>query len=305
MKSKNFNFLFIALLSLFIQCKKASTEQGNASSGNAGGPGGGNPAAQSSGNKAGSGGQNNPSQTGGNTPGGQGGPAGQGGRGPGGPPPTYTSITAKGRVINRIITSPGSILAEETTNLQPEVSGRITGIYFKEGSIVHKGALLAKLYDEDLKAQRSKLEVQLKIAEASEKRQKELLAVNGTSQQEYDLATLQVSNIKADMELNAVNLSRTEIRAPYSGKIGLRNVSPGAYVTPQQIIASIAQINTLKIQFNVLEKYAGELKIGKLVNFKTESSDQMYQAKITAFENTLTEDTRQLRMRAQIGRAHV
>ncbi|MEP7268111.1 MAG: efflux RND transporter periplasmic adaptor subunit [Saprospiraceae bacterium] len=214
--------------------------------------------------------------------------------------PVYSSIIAKGRVVSREITAPGSILSEENTNLQPEISGRLTGIYFKEGALVNKGALLAKLYDGDLKAQRSKLEVQLKIAEATEGRQKELLAINGTSRQEYDLATLQVSNIKADLDLNSVSLSKTEIRAPYYGRIGLRNVSLGAYVTPQQILANIAQVTTLKIEFTILEKYAHDLKPGKVINFRTESSDKVYQAKITAFENSLTSDTRQLRIRAQV-----
>lgn len=214
--------------------------------------------------------------------------------------PTFDAVIAKGVVINREIQSPGSIQSEENTNLQPEVSGRITGIYFKEGSIVNKGSLLVKLNDADLKAQRSKLEVQLKISKASEGRQKELLAVNGTSQQEYDLATLQVSNINADLDLNKVNLDKTEIRAPYSGRIGLRNISLGAYVTPQVVLSNIAQVSTLKIEFNVLEKYTHELNVGKIIRFKTESSDKTYDARITAFENTLTNDTRQLKVRAQV-----
>lgn len=214
--------------------------------------------------------------------------------------PTYDAVIAIGAVLNREVQSPGSILPQETTNLQPEVSGRITGIYFKEGSLVSKGTLLVKLNDADLKAQRSKLQVQLKIAEASEKRQKELLAINGTSQQEYDLASLQVSNINADLDLNKVNLDKTEIRAPFPGRIGLRNISLGAYVTPQVVLSNIAQVNTLKIEFNVIDKYAHELKVGKIVRFNTESSPIAYDAKITAFENTLTNDTRQLKVRAEV-----
>jgi membrane fusion protein (multidrug efflux system) len=227
-------------------------------------------------------------------------PGAPGGNSNAGQAPVFNAVEAKGYVLNREITSPGSIQSEENTNLQPEISGRITGIYFKEGYVVSHGALLVKLNDADLKAQRSKLEVQLKIAEASERRQKDLLAVNGTSQQEYDLATLAVSNIKADLDLNAVSLSKTEIRAPFTGKIGLRNISLGAYVTPGTILSNIAQISSLKIEFNVLEKYAQELKIGKIVHFRTESSTQVYQARITAFENALTNDTRQLRIRAQV-----
>lgn len=223
----------------------------------------------------------------------------QGGPG-GGQGPVYDAVIARGFEINREVQSPGTILAEETTDLQPEISGRITGIYFNEGSFVPKNKLLVKLNDADLLAQRSKMEVQLKIAEASELRQKELLAVNGTSQQEYDLATLAVSNIKADMELNAVNLSKTEIRAPFAGKLGLRNVSLGAYVSPQTILSNISQVSTLKIEFNVIEKYTTELRLGKIVRFKTETTPNTYDAKIIAFENTLTSDTRQLKIRAQV-----
>lgn len=227
-------------------------------------------------------------------------PGGPGGLSGGVSPAVYNAVLAKGYAISREIQSPGSIQAEERTDLQAEISGRVTGIYFKEGSFVQKGALLVKLNDADLVAQRSKMEVQLKIAEASEKRQKELLAVNGTSQQEYDLATLQVSNIKADMDLNSVNLSKTEIRAPFSGRLGLRNISLGAYVSPQTILTNIAQVNTLKIEFNVIEKYTSELKQGKVVQFRTDVNQKVYQARIIAFENSLTNDTRQLRIRAQV-----
>jgi len=237
-----------------------------------------------------------------NPAGGPAAPGAQGGApgGPGGNTPVYHAVLAKGYAISREIQSPGSIQAEERTDLQAEISGRITGIYFKEGSFVQRGTLLVKLNDADLIAQRSKMEVQLKIAEASEKRQSELLAVNGTSQQEYDLATLQVSNIKADMDLNAVNLTKTEIRAPFAGRLGLRNISLGAYVTPQIILTNIAQVNTLKIEFNVIEKYTSELQLGKIVRFRTDVSQKVYDAKIIAFENALTNDTRQLRIRAQV-----
>lgn len=227
-------------------------------------------------------------------------PGGPGGGAVGGNVPVYNAVLAKGFEISREIQSPGSILAEEKTDLQSEISARVTGIYFKEGSFVQKGTLLVKLNDADLVAQRSKMEVQLKIAEASEKRQKELLAINGTSQQEYDLATLQVSNIKADMDLNSVNLSKTEIRAPFAGRLGLRNISLGAYVSPQTILTNIAQVNSLKIEFNVIEKYTSELKVGKVVRFRTDINQKVYEARIMAFENALTNDTRQLRIRAQV-----
>lgn len=92
---------------------------------------------------------------------------------------------------------------------------------------MQKGTLLCKLFDGDLVAQRKKLEVQLATARKTEQRQKELLSLNGSSAQEADLATLQVQTLEADIELLQVQIAKTEIRAPFSGKIGLKTVSIG------------------------------------------------------------------------------
>ena len=114
----------------------------------------------------------------------------------------------------------GNILPFELTEIRPEMSGRIIQINFNEGGYVTKNALLVKLFDWDLQAQLKKLKVQLKIAEKTEERQRELLKINGISQQDYDLSLLQVNNIKADIELTEVNIAKTEIRAPYAGRMG-------------------------------------------------------------------------------------
>jgi membrane fusion protein (multidrug efflux system) len=123
--------------------------------------------------------------------------------------------------------------------------------------------LLAKLYDGDLQAQLRKLDVQLKIAEQTEKRQAELIKIQGISQQEYDLSLLQVSNLKADIDILKEAVRKTEIRAPFSGKLGLKNISDGAYVTSATIVTTISQVSQLKIQFNVPEKYGSQLETGK------------------------------------------
>lgn len=188
----------------------------------------------------------------------------------------------------------------ETTNIQSEISGRVTAINFKEGTTVAAGTLLVKLFDADLQAQLKKLVVQLQIAEATEKRQKELLAINGTSQQDYDNASLNVSNIKADIELLKVQISRTEIRAPFAGKLGFRNISLGAYLTPANVITNISQINSLKAEFAVPEKYASEMVPGKMVTLKLADGGKVYNANIIASENVIAAETRNLMLRALI-----
>jgi membrane fusion protein (multidrug efflux system) len=143
----------------------------------------------------------------------------------------------------------GSVLAGEFVELKSEVSGRIVMLNIQEGRPVTEGTLLVKLFDDDLKAQLKKSQAQLDLAEATEKRLKALLAVNGLNQQEYDQAMIQVNNIRADMDFIRAQIRKTEIRAPFSGNVGLRTVSMGAYVTPQDVLATLQQTSLLKIDF--------------------------------------------------------
>ncbi len=154
-----------------------------------------------------------------------------------------------------------------------------------EGHHVSKGALLAKLYDADLQAQLKKLQVQLQIAKTNEERSGQLLKIQGISKADYDASLLNVNNINADIDIIRTDISRTEIRAPFSGKLGLKNISPGAYVTPTTIIAIINQTNQLKLDFTVPEKYTGKIKIGQVISFSFEGSDKKYAAKIIATES--------------------
>jgi len=136
---------------------------------------------------------------------------------------------------------PGTLLPYEETEIRPEISGRVVWLNIPEGSFVQKGTLLVKLFDNDLQAQLKKLQVQLQIAEKTAERQKELLKINGISQQEYDLSELNVSNLNADIELTKVSISKTEIRAPFAGRIGLKSISNGAYVTPTTLLTTIVR----------------------------------------------------------------
>jgi membrane fusion protein, multidrug efflux system len=212
----------------------------------------------------------------------------------------FDAVIVQSFPVNRSVETPGTILPNEMAELRPEISGRVINISFTEGGFVKKGTLLVKLFDADLQAQLKKLVIQLKIAESASRRQQELLAISGTSQQDVDNASLQVSNIKADMELLRVNISRTEIRAPFDGRIGLRQISPGAYITPATIITNIASLNQVKIQFPVPEQYIQDLSNGTTVGFTITGNDNKYFASVMASENGISTDTRNLLVRAVV-----
>ncbi len=199
---------------------------------------------------------------------------------------------------------PGTLLPAEQTDIRVEVSGRVVGLNVEEGKVVGKGTLLVKLFDGDLQAQLKKLQVQLEIAEKTEERQRDLLEINGISQQDYDLSTLQVENLRADIESVKIGISKTEIRAPYAGRLGLRHVSLGALLSPNDVVTSISQVQILKLEFSIPEKYANEVKPGGLVNFRVDGGRENHRAKVIATENRVEAATRTLRVRALVDEKH-
>jgi membrane fusion protein (multidrug efflux system) len=199
---------------------------------------------------------------------------------------------------------PGSLLPAEETQIRSEVSGRIVKLNIQEGSTVQKGTLLVKLFDGDLQAQRRKLEVQLQIAQKTEERQRELLKISGVSQQDYDLSALQVDNLKADIMAVQIAIDKTEIRAPYQGRVGLRNVSLGSYLSPNDILATIRQVDQLKLEFSIPEKYAKSVDKGHRVRFKVDGGEGDHHATVIATESGVDQATRTLRVRALVNATH-
>ena len=215
-------------------------------------------------------------------------------------PTTVQGYIVKTGAVSEPLELAGSLLPMEETELHSEVSGRVVGLYINEGTSISRGVLMVKLFDGDLQAQLKKLQIQLQIAEKTEERSNELLKLNGISQQDYDLTFLQVSNIKADIELMKTNIAKTEIRAPYNGKIGFRNISMGAYITPATIVTTIRQVNQLKLQFSIPEKNISKIVIGQLIPFSVAGSNQKFLAKVYATESTVSETTRGLHIRCLV-----
>jgi len=206
----------------------------------------------------------------------------------------------KPTTLDQTIAISGTLIPFEETILMPDLSGRVVFINLPEGKFAKKGTLLVKLFDGDLQAGLKKLQTQLKIAEQTRKRQNELLKVNGISQLEYDQTDLQVNSIMDDIEVMKAQITKTEIVAPFDGMIGLRNVSVGAQVNPSIALATIRNVDQLKLDFSVPEKYSKEISEGKKVAFTVQGDETKYEAKVMASEEGIDEQTRNLRVRAII-----
>jgi membrane fusion protein (multidrug efflux system) len=217
---------------------------------------------------------------------------------------TVDAFLVQPSAISENVEVPGSLFPFEETQIRAEIGGRIVQLNIQEGSVVKKGTLLVKIFDKDLQAQLQKLKVQLQINEKTEERNRELLKINAISQQDYDLSSLNVENLRADIEAIRIAISKTEIRAPYSGRLGLRNISLGSYISPSDIVATIRQVEQLKLEFAIPEKYAKDISKGYAVKFRVDGGSQEHLAKVIATENSVDQATRTLKVRAVVNENH-
>lgn len=192
----------------------------------------------------------------------------------------------------------GSIEANEQVDIRSEVSGVVESINFNEGSTVSKGQSLIKVNDIELRAQLSKAKTAQGLASENERRAKLLLQKEAISQEEYDIASADFKSAQSESQLINAQLAKTTIRAPFSGKIGLRSISKGTYVTPTTMIAKLVNMNQVKITFSIPEKYAMQVKVGSSVSFTTAGSKEKFTAKIYAIEPEVEVETRTLKLRA-------
>ncbi len=192
----------------------------------------------------------------------------------------------------------GTVRANEEVTIVSEYPGKITGIYFKEGTTVEKGGLLFRLDDAELKARKKKLEAGAALAEQNEQRLEVLLSKGGASQQDYDEAANNLQSIQADLELINVQLSKTEIRAPFTGKAGLRTVSEGAYVSANTPLTSLQDVRKVKVDFTLPEKYAAIIESGQPIKFSVENDTLTFTATILATEPAVNPSTRSIQVRA-------
>lgn len=203
------------------------------------------------------------------------------------------------QVLENIFRITGILLPDEEVDLTFETSGKITDINFREGSFVQQGTLLAKVNDAPLQAELKKLEAQLPLAEDRLYRQQTLLEKDAISQETYQSVFTQLETLKAEIELVKARIRQTEMRAPFSGMIGLRQVSEGAYASPSVVVANLTKISPLKIEFSLTQNFVNQIKPGTEITFTVENDLQEYQASVYAVESRLDVQTLSLFARAR------
>ena len=196
------------------------------------------------------------------------------------------------------ITLSGTLESNEEIELRSEISGVVESINFKEGTKVAKGQVLFHVNDIEMRARLSKVKTAQQLASENQRRAKLLLDKQAISQEEYEIASADFESARAESELISAQLSKTTVRAPFSGTIGLRSISIGTYVTPATPIVNLVNTDQLKLTFAIPEKYVSRMKVGSNLTFTTSNSKEEHSAKVYAIEPQVDVATRTLKMRA-------
>jgi membrane fusion protein, multidrug efflux system len=203
--------------------------------------------------------------------------------------------------VPKLVEVNGSVISSDFVELRPEINGRVTFLQIPEGKVVSAGTVLVKLNDADLQAQLEKIKAQLELAQTNEQRNKQLLSIKGINQSDYDISLQQVKSYKADLAYTQSLIDKTVIKAPFTGQLGLRQVSLGAFINTATTVVTLQKTDDLKIDFTVPELYKNMVKVGAKVQVESIGSDtSKFDANIVAIEPQIISTSRNLKVRADV-----
>jgi len=156
----------------------------------------------------------------------------------------------------------GSLEANESAQIRPEISGLVQGIYFDEGQAVTRGQLLMKIDDSELRAQYAQVEARFDLATRNVERSENLSESRTIPQSEYDRARSEFAAARAELEVLKLRIEKTAVKAPFDGVTGARLISPGDYVTSGSVLTTLNDLSRLKMNFQVPERYLSKVRPG-------------------------------------------
>ncbi len=220
----------------------------------------------------------------------------------GGPPfIPVNMMKATATPMSNTVDAVGALIAEDSVVLRPEIDGRIERLRFKEGQPVKKGAILVMLDAAEQRARVAAAEADLKLAQSRYSRSEELVAQNFISRQALDEARANLDILRARLRQEQVALGKTVIRAPFAGVVGLRQVSPGAYVGKGDDLVRLDALGTLKLEVPVPETALPRVRIGQRISLTVDAlPGQRFSGTVHAIDPVVDPVSRNVRVRARI-----
>ena len=222
---------------------------------------------------------------------------------PAGPSPGMPVEVALVKVasVSRDLSAVGTLQSDESVVVSTEIAGRVERIAFKEGEQVEAGQVLLRLDDSVLKAELDRSAASLGLSQANYKRAETLLKDRAISERERDEAYAKWQLDEATLRLAEANRAKTVIRAPFTGRLGLRNVSPGSYLRPGDSIVTLDAIDPIKVDFRVPEGFARQVKFGQTLQVNVDAvPGRTFSGEVIAISPQLDAQGRSILLRARL-----
>ena len=181
------------------------------------------------------------------------------------------AVDAKREPVSEIISLVGNILANESVEIKSEIDGTVAEIGFQEGQPVKKGHLLIRLDDSKLAAAVAESEANFGLTKSNFERSQQLFKEKLVAQQEFDQTESAFQITKANLELKQQQLKDARILAPFAGIVGGRVVSPGQVITKSTTLTWLTDVDPVKVEINVPERFIGQLKVGQKIQIRVAS----------------------------------
>lgn len=211
------------------------------------------------------------------------------------------AVPVKVGKVSDEVTAVGTLLAEESVIIRPEIDGRIVGLHFQEGQAVTAGTRLVSIDGSEFEAQAAAVRADLKTEEQRLARTGELHQQNFISKDALDVQLGTVDRLKARLAEAESRVAKTVIRAPFSGTVGLRMISPGAYVKAGADVVRLESIGTIKADFRIPELYMSKVRPNQEVVIRLDAyQGEDFRGRVYAVEPVVDERTRTVLMRARV-----
>lgn len=198
----------------------------------------------------------------------------------------------------------GTLTSDESVQIAPEILGRVVTVDFSEGQSVKEGDMIVKLDDALARAELADAEARFELAEANAGRAQALSRTGNVTERARDEAKTNLRTARAAVDLAKVRLDKHTIRAPFSGIVGMRQVSPGAFITAGTTVVNLEKIDELKVDFSLPEIHLADVRTGQEIEVRVDAlPGKTFAGTIYAIDPMVDVNGRSLKIRARVPNA--
>ena len=215
------------------------------------------------------------------------------------PPAQISAVEVKTEAVPRFASGIGSVAAVHQVTINPEIGGRVTKIFFEAGATVKAEDPLVQLNDAPERGDLANYEAQARWADTTLQRSSELAKNQYEARETVDQKRSQLDQARAQISKTQALIAQKQIRAPFSGQLGMRQIEVGQYLNPGARIATLTDLSTLYVNFTLPSQIRAQISVGQRVNVTADAfPGRTFSAQITTIEPQISADTRTMSIQA-------